>query len=210
MSMEELVFTVGHSDLELDGFISLLKEHRITAVADVRSTPYSQTYPRFSREVLKGALKSSGITYVFLGSELGARSEDPSCYENGKIKYDRLARTELFQKGVERVMQGMRKFRLVLMCAEKEPLECHRAILVARHLVARGVKVKHILADGTLEDHADSLSRLARMLNLRDDHMFRSHEDMITDAYICQEEQIAYAEVPPGAEYPVQAGKAGK
>lgn len=205
--MQESIFTIGHSSHELEDFISLLKMHNITAVADVRSAPYSQTYARFSREVLKRALADFGIAYVFLGDELGARSEDPSCYENGKISYDRLARTELFQRGLERVMHGIKKFRVALMCAEKEPLECHRTILVAKHLVARGVIVKHILADGTLEDHSDTLMRLTRTLGLKDDHMFRSQEEMVADAYALQEEQIAYAELPPGAEYPAQAGR---
>lgn len=207
--MAEVVFTIGHSNLKLERFISMLKRHGIGAVADVRSAPYSQTYPSFSREVLKRALITSGIAYVFLGDELGARSGDPSCYENGKIKYDRLARTELFQQGIERVMHGMRKFRIALMCAEKEPLECHRTILIAKHIVAHGVDVKHILADGTLEDHSDALNRLAHMLGLDNGHMFRSHEEMITDAYTRQEEHIAYAGLPPGSDHPAPVERPG-
>lgn len=205
--MQESVFTVGHSSQELGDLISLLDRHCITAVADIRSTPYSQTYPQFSREVLKRTLNSRGIVYVFLGSELGARSEDPKCYENGRIRYDRLARTEQFQQGIERVVDGAKKFRLALMCAEREPLECHRAILVARYLVARGLNVKHILGEGTLEDHLDSLKRLTRMLNLGDDHMFRSHDQMIADAYALQAERIAYVGAQGVSEHPAETGR---
>ena len=127
-----------------------------------------------------------------MGNELGARSEDPACYEHGKVQYDRLAQTELFRRGLERVQEGMKKYRLAIMGAEKEPLECHRTILGARHLAALGLDVKHIHADGTLESHADALRRLARMLNLADDDMFRSHEELLADAYYRQEQRIAY------------------
>ena len=128
------VFTVGHSTHALDDFLALLLRHGITAIADVRSSPYSRMNPQFNRETLHAALKGAGIAYVFLGAELGARSRDPDCYEDGKVQYDRLARTAAFQRGLARVQQGAAQYRLALMCAEKEPLDCHRTILVARHL----------------------------------------------------------------------------
>jgi len=190
--MQETVFTIGHSTHPQERFIELLLRHGITALCDVRSKPYSRINPQFNREQLKKPLHQRGIKYVFLGKELGARSEDPTCYEHGKVQYDRLAHTELFRRGLERVKKGMKDYRLALMCAEKEPLECHRTILVARHLTGLGVDVQHIHADGRLESHADSLSRLARMLNLREDDMFRSREQLWADAYRLQEARIAY------------------
>jgi hypothetical protein len=88
----------------------------------------------------------------------------------------------------------MKEYRLVLMCAEKEPLACHRAILVSRHLAALAIGVQHIHADGSVEDHADALRRLAKMLNLREDEhdLFRSREDLFAEAYRLQEERMAY------------------
>jgi uncharacterized protein (DUF488 family) len=196
--MQETIFTIGHSTHPRERLIELLNQHTITAVCDVRSTPYSQFNPQFDREELKSSLRASNISYVFLGKELGARSEDPSCYDQGRIQYDRLAHTALFRQGLERVQEGMKKFRIALMCAEKEPLECHRTILVARHLAALDVKVIHIHADGRLESHEDALSRLAKTLNLREDehHMFRTAEDLLADAYRLQEERIAYTPSP--------------
>ena len=94
---------------------------------------------QFNRETLKQHLRRAGIAYVFLGKELGARSEDPSCYVNGKVQYELPAETDLFRQGVDRVRIGMHKYRLVLMCAEKDPLDCHRTILVARHVFALGL-----------------------------------------------------------------------
>jgi uncharacterized protein (DUF488 family) len=115
------IFTVGHSNHPLEHLIGLLRRHGVTALADVRSTPYSRTNPQFNREHLSEALKAAGIVYVFLGKELGARSEDPACYENGKVLYDRLARTDLFRSGIERVLEGAGKFRLVLIPRGEAP-----------------------------------------------------------------------------------------
>lgn len=194
--MQNTVFTIGHSTHSQELFISLLQRHRVTALCDVRSKPYSRMNPQFNREELKDALLAQGVQYRFLGKELGARSDDPNCYENGKVQYDRLAETELFKYGLKRILRGMRDdFRIALICAEKEPLECHRAILVARHLVARGVTVEHILADGSLENHDAALSRLARMINLREPDLIHSREQLIEDAYRKQGERIAYEAV---------------
>lgn len=172
--MGGIVYTIGHSTHSEERFIHLLRQHGITALCDVRSMPYSRANPQFNREDLKKHLRAAGIVYVFLGKELGARSEDPTCYDGGKVQYDRLARTALFREGLDRVLEGMKKYRLALMCAEKEPLECHRTVLIARHLAKLGLNVKHIHADGTLETHADALSRLMQQLHLREDDMFRS------------------------------------
>jgi uncharacterized protein (DUF488 family) len=196
---QEPVFTVGHSTHTHEYFIGLLTRHGITALCDVRSKPYSRVNPQFNREELKQSLAASGITYVFLGKELGARSEDPSCYEKGKVQYDRLARTSLFRQGLERIEKGMKEYRIALMCAEKEPLDCHRTILVARHLAALGLDVQHIHASGTLESHSDAMNRLARMFNLPEDDMFRSREDLLVEAYERQGERIAF-EASPSSE----------
>jgi uncharacterized protein (DUF488 family) len=195
----DTIFTIGHSTHNQEYFISLLSRHGITALCDVRSKPYSRVNPQFNREKLKQALRQHGITYVFLGKELGARSEDAACYENGKVQYDRLAHTNLFRTGLDRVQNGMKEYRIALMCAEKEPLECHRTILVARHLAALGLHVEHIHADGRLESHDAALSGLARMVNLPDEDMFRSRDELLVGAYRRQEERIAY-EAPGSAD----------
>lgn len=190
--MQPTVFTIGHSTHTQEHFINLLSKHGITALCDVRSKPYSRINPQFNREELKQSLRGDGIAYVFLGKELGARSDDPSCYEHGKLQYGRLAHSGLFQQGIERVQEGMKEYRIALMCAEKEPLECHRTILVARHLVELGLEIQHIHADGRLESHAEALSRLARIFNLEEQDLFRSPEDLLADAYRLQAERIAY------------------
>ncbi len=189
--MTDAVYTIGHSTNSVEHLIELLHRHGVTAVCDVRSRPYSRMNPQFNREDLKKSLKIAGITYVFLGEELGARSDDPDCYEDGKVIYDRLARTGAFQRGLERVQTGASEYRLALMCAEKEPLDCHRTILVARHLEDAGLKVQHILSDGSVEAHAVTIERLKARLNLGED-MFRPAEEVTREAYAIQGERIAY------------------
>jgi len=198
MTMQGTVFTIGHSTHSQERFIALLRQHGITALCDVRSTPYSRRNPQFDLEKLKEALLAQGIVYRFLGKELGARSDDPRCYEDGRVQYDRLAETALFKRGLKRVLRGLRdNFRVALMCAEKEPLECHRTILVSRHLAALGLHVEHIHADGHLEGHDAALSRLTRIVKLPEDDMFRSREEILADAYRRQAERIAYAVAAP-------------
>jgi uncharacterized protein (DUF488 family) len=192
--MSKAIYTIGHSTHSSEYFVQLLKKHSITAVCDVRSKPYSRMNPQFNRESLKETLASSGIKYVFLGEELGARTEDRSCYCNGKVQYELLAKTELFKKGIDRVKKGADEYRVALMCAEKEPLDCHRTILVSRILSEDGIPIRHILGNGTLEEHSRALKRLIMTLKVPSSDMFRSEEVVIEDAYTQQGHQIAYQE----------------
>ena len=191
---ETKIFTVGHSTHALEDFVSLLKQHGVDAIADVRSVPYSRWQPQFNREDLAEALKNRGIAYVFLGKELGARSDDPKCYENGRVQYRSLAETPLFQSGIKRVRDGSRHRRIALMCAEKDPLDCHRTILVARELVASGVDVTHILDNGSLEPHDETMKRLSEQLQLPLQDLFLTPKELEDRAYAAQEQRIAYVE----------------
>lgn len=190
----QLVLTIGHSTHSLDVFVGLLHRHGVTALADVRSTPYSRTNPQFNRETLESHLKEHGFKYVFLGAELGARSNDVTCYEHGRVQYARLARTDLFRSGIDRVIRGANDYRVALMCAEKEPLDCHRTILVARTLAELSVGVQHILADGRLEPHDTTMERLLKVVGLPDHELFRSRDQLIADALFRQEQKVAYVD----------------
>jgi uncharacterized protein (DUF488 family) len=186
------VFTVGHSTHSKDAFLELLKDAGVTAIADVRSSPFSRFNPQFNRTALKEALQAAGIHYVFLGKELGARSDDPGHYVQGRVSYARLAESEAFRKGVVRVLKGAARNRIALMCAEKDPVTCHRTILVARALVEAGAKVRHIGGDGSIESHDEALSRLMRDLKIDEHDLFSSREELLDRAYRQQEQRIAY------------------
>lgn len=189
-----ILFTIGHSTHTIERFVYLLRQHAVAAVADVRSVPYSRFQSQFNRESLQVTLKTHGIAYVFLGKELGARSDDTSCYEEGRVQYRRLARTEAFKAGLERVRLGSEKLRLTLLCAEGEPLACHRTVLVSRELTAIGIDVVHIHPDGHLEPHADAMKRLRKLLKLPEGDLFHSEAELIEEAYTLQEKRIAYVD----------------
>lgn len=190
--MAQEVYTVGHSTHPIERFIELLLRNQIQVVADVRSSPFSKFNPQFNRNELQESLRQAGIRYVFLGKELGARSDDPTCYVADKVQYDRLAKTALFQSGLDRVIEGASKFRVALMCAEKDPLDCHRTILVARELIKKGLAIIHVLDSGAREPHEESIKRLVTALGMSLDDMFRSQQEIFDDAYAKQAGRIAY------------------
>ena len=154
-------FTIGHSNMSVEAFVLLLQQHGITAVADVRSHPFSRYLPHFNQSQIKAYLPAAGIQYVFLGRELGARPEDLSCYDvSGKALYDRIAATPLFTEGIQRLLKGAASYKICLMCAEKDPITCHRTILVCHKLKNFNLQINHILSDGNLESHHDLELRL--------------------------------------------------
>ncbi len=191
---DRVIFSIGHSNHSIEQFVALLRQHGITALADVRSAPYSRFQSQFNKDALERSLKAEGIKYVFLGKELGARSDDRSCYQNGRVRYPLLAKTALFRKGLERVLTGARDFKIAIMCAEKEPLECHRTLLVSRALEENGATVQHILADGGLESHRDAMYRLIDIVGLQREDMFRTPEEILAEALAMQEEKVAYVD----------------
>lgn len=195
--MGTVVYTLGHSIHSMTRFVELLKQHGVTAVADVRSRPFSRMNPHFSKGAFSKSLKAHGIAYSFLGAELGARPDDPSCYVQGRARYDLIARTTFFQHGLDRVVTGAAKYRIALVCAEKDPMTCHRAMLVCRHLVTRGVEARHILASGALEDHADGLRRIASQVGVSLTDLFRDPSEIIEEVYARRISEIEYIEARP-------------
>ncbi|TXL61579.1 DUF488 domain-containing protein [Aeromicrobium terrae] len=188
------MLTVGHSTHAIEHFLALLTRHGVTAVADVRSVPASRFTPQFNRPVLKRSLADHGIKYVFLGQELGARSDDRSCYVNGQVQYERLAQTVPFGEGIERLLKGAATERIAVLCAEQEPLDCHRTVLVSRVLADRGASVAHIHGDGRLEGHNDAMLRLMSGFGLDQDDLFHTHEELLDEALARQEQRIAYVD----------------
>lgn len=193
--MTPTIWTVGHSNHTLDHFLDLLRAHAIEVVADVRSTPFSRRHPHFNRERLKAALADAGIDYIFLGAELGARSPDPACYDaDGRVVYERLARTDAFKAGLDRVITEAANRRVAVMCAEKDPLSCHRTILVTPRLIARGLTVMHILGDAAIEPHTPATEDrlIAETFKREQPDLFRSRDDIVAEAFHRREAAVAY------------------
>lgn len=190
------VFTVGHSNHSWEEFVKLLLRQRIEEVVDVRSSPYSRYVAHFNHNELRQALEDVVIGYTFLGGELGGRPADRSCYDaDGQVLYDRVAETDAFDDGLRQVMRRADDCRLVLLCTEKEPLECHRTLLVSQALAGRGVAVDHILSNGNIESHADAMARLVGLFKLPPNgDMFRSKADTINEALALQAKRFAYTQ----------------
>ena len=177
------IFTIGHSTHSLTRFVELLQHHHVKILADVRSMPYSRWQPHFNREQLSVELDKYEIEYVFLSVELGGMSDKDYC---------EMARTESFHSGIQRVTDECQHSNIALMCAEKDPIECHRALLVARSLVASGWGVKHILADGKLELHQDTLERLYEHLghSMNQMRIFENTAEDRDDAIYKEQERL--------------------
>lgn len=197
----ETLYTIGHSNYEIEKFIELLKFNDINVVVDVRSVPYSQYTIQFNRELLSTALKENGIAYVFMGKEFGARREDRTLYdEDGKLNFKKTMHSELFQSGVKRIQHGLEKgYRIAFMCAEKIPHECHRCIMVGKAFHDLGYDVKNITEDGSIISQEDIGKILLEMFfpdrnqitifTMDED---KSDADYIEEAYQMREKQIAY------------------
>ena len=186
------LYTIGYSCHTIETLIESLKKHHVEAVADVRSQPFSRFKPEFNRLNLSAELKKSGLKYVFLGEECGARIEDQSCYVNGKADYSRIATSRLFLMGLERIENGLSKLNIALMCAEKDPITCHRTILICHNLKERVPNIEHILCDNTTETHEHAEMRLKMKHKLNSPDMFMNEEQLLEKAYLLQGQEIAY------------------
>jgi uncharacterized protein (DUF488 family) len=157
------LISVGHSNYDWPMFLSLLRGAGVTAVADVRSSPYSGRYPHFSREPLIHELNREGIGYVFLGDLLGGRPAQPSLYdEDGRVNYERVRRTREFQRGLEQLTHSQDGDTIAFLCSEEDPLDCHRGLMIAPALCERGFAPHHLRKDGSLETNEEMESRLLR------------------------------------------------
>ena len=186
-----MIWTIGHSNHSARRFIDLLQGAGIDCVADVRSTPFSRRNPQFSQKALVASLKDAGIEYWFLGDALGARPKDPGCYEGGKASYARIASTAAFQEAIHALIEASHAKSIALMCAEKEPLDCHRTILVGRALSQRDPDLAHIHADGRIESHAELEERLLHVAKEHVD-LLSSRDAALARAYDKRGQQMAF------------------
>ncbi|MDD9946853.1 MAG: DUF488 domain-containing protein [Myxococcales bacterium] len=186
--------SIGYATKPLPVFMEQLQTWRITAVADIRSVPYSKRFHEYHREALEARLRSARIPYVYLGAELGPRSKDPGHYDSkGQVQFERLQGSLSFRRGIERLQRGMAKgLRIAMLCAEKDPAICHRSLLVGDYLQAKhGIETAHILHDGGLE------SQRVLQHRLMDDHgiapdLLRTEPECVRLAWRAQCRRFAY------------------
>ena len=162
------VLTIGHSNLPIETFLTMLdRASGVTAIADVRSSPFSRHNPHFGRDELRPALEAQGIKYVFLGKELGGRPRDRNLYCDGVADYEKMALEPEFLKGMKRVVTGAQEHTIALMCSEHNPLDCHRCLLVGRALAEHNLSVGHILNSGRIAEQHEIEEKLLKSLSRR-------------------------------------------
>jgi uncharacterized protein (DUF488 family) len=173
-----MIKTIGHSNHPLERFLDLLKAGGVKLLVDVRSMPYSRRFPQFGRERLAKSLADAGIDYLWEGEALGGKPGQGG-------GYDALAARPAFKTALDRVIERGQATTLCLMCAEKEPLDCHRTVLVSRRLAERGVPIEHLLADGTVRPHTDVEEALLKKAGGED--LFEDRTARLARAYTARE-----------------------
>ena len=200
------LFTVGHSNLELEVFLAHIAQYGVQMLCDVRSRPASFRFPQFNREPLEAGLSSAGIRYEFLGETLGGRPADPRVYrEDGHVDYAARRRAPDFAEGLDRVLALSRTNVTALMCAEEDPLQCHRFLMICPALLDRGATPAHIRRGGVLEAQRDAEDRLLVLHGFDDvtsTSLFVSGRDAaLSDALVLQSKDFAFRASPEAAEY---------
>lgn len=185
------VLTIGHSNHSIGRFLDLLTGAGITAIADVRTTPRSRWTPHFDAAPLKTALAAHGIAYAPLGKELGGRPSSPELYCDGHADYEAMASTPGVREGIARVLMGAQTHLIALMCSEKEPMDCHRCLMVARELAKRGVQIGHVHGDGRIETQTEFEERLLNDAKLHPS-MLDDRDVLLIEAYRKRTARIAY------------------
>jgi len=192
--MTSEILTVGHSSHSPERFIALLRGAGVTAVADVRSAPYSRHAPQFNRDPLRDDLGRAGIAYVFLGRELGGRPAEREFYADGVADYEKMAQAPAFAEGLERVIEGAQSYRIALMCSERDPLTCHRCLLVGRALKERGARVSHLLDSGECVSHSAIEDELLARTGRTGDDLFAPRDERLAAAYREHGRKVAFAQ----------------
>lgn len=161
--MPKHVFTIGHSNHQLEEFLALLRRHRVNALLDVRSIPHSRYSPHFNKADLCESLRQAGIAYIFQGNRLGGRPDDRRLWEGGKPSWELIAASEEFKAGIDDLARNVPRWtvgHIAMMCSEENPERCHRRGLVAKALIDAGIGVQHIRGDGSVETEEQVSARL--------------------------------------------------
>lgn len=155
--MNNAVYTIGHSNHSPDTFVRLLTEAKIEGLVDVRSNPKSSWASYANPHDLKQILKAAGVQYLYLGNVLGGRPNDPDCYnpQTGKADYQSMQNRESFQQGLSRLLEGLKKYCICVMCTEEDPSSCHRNLLIGESLRRKGIQILHIRGTGQIQTDED-------------------------------------------------------
>ena len=200
------LFTIGHSNLEMSELLGVLIRHEVHVVCDVRSRPGSFRFPQFNREPLMAQLASAKIIYQFFGDQLGGRPVDPRYYRpDGLVDYAARRKAPDFGEAIDRFLGFMQSQNVVLMCAEEDPLHCHRFMLICPTLVQRGYLPVHLRRGAAVESQRDAEDRLLQLHGFADvtsNSLFsQGRAAALEDALRLQSEQYGFRSSPEAIEY---------
>lgn len=156
-SQDLTLFTIGHGPKRFGEIAAPLTVYGVSVIVDVRSVPQSSHAPDFSRDRLLHLAAEANLGYRWLGDRLGGRPSDSSLWRDGEPDWRAIAQSASFEAGITELDGLARAARVALLCAELDPMRCHRTFLIAPELVARNYTVTHILTDGSSRAHEETL-----------------------------------------------------
>ena len=165
------IYSIGHGNKKINDFISELKSFDIKYLLDIRSKPFSKWNPQFNQGILKNTIEKENIKYLFIGDVLGGLPKDKSCYDkDGKVLYKEIKNKEFFKGGLSRIIIANEKnIKVVLMCSESNPEECHRSKLIGEELLKKsGISINHIISKDTLKSQEIVINELTKGKSTRD------------------------------------------
>ena len=187
------IWTIGHSNLTETNFINLLRIHQIEVVADIRSTPFSRFAPQFNQADIRASLQNAEIQYIYLGDTLGGRSSDDLDYIDNQVQYSSLRNKHGYLKNIEKVINIARSKKLALMCTEKNPLDCHRSILVSRDITKLSeLEIIHILDENEKVSQSELINGILRSDQKIQFSLFEENSKTIEEILEKYEKKIAF------------------
>jgi len=151
------LFTIGHSNRPPDELLAVLGEAGIATLVDVRAEPRSRRHPHFNEDALRAACSPVNIVYHWAGRHLGGmrplRPDSPHvALDEGRRGFADHMDSEIFRKAVAQLASMAARTPPAILCAEREPERCHRA-LIADYLLLQGARIVHLIAPGERRDH---------------------------------------------------------
>lgn len=199
------IYTIGHSNYDSNYFMEMLLKFKVNTVVDVRSVPFSKYVPHFNKDNIKTLLNNYGIHHIYMGEELGIiKDDDCLLSKDGYLDFEKVKKTNLFKNGIARIIDGFSKgYTIAIMCTEKDPMNCHRSILIGRELHNEKYTIAHILTDGSMETHAQFEERLINMyfpIKMQQDlfsiiEPAENESEFLNNAYVLRNRDIGYRPV---------------
>jgi len=193
------IYTIGYSAFKIEKFIAILKQLKVTCVVDVRSIPYSQYFKTYDKEMLSKILSNKRIFYKSFSDEFGAKQTDRRYFASeGYLDFSKYVKSIKFETGYQHIITEINSGQsFCLMCAEADPIDCHRSIMIGRRFYSRGFEVIHVMNAGEIQTQQELEERLLdkyfkcrNQLSLFEDNYDKNK--LIEESYELKNKEIGY------------------